>query len=177
MTLYKDQQEVWKQIPDWPYEVSNLGRCRSMERVTKGSTYKGIILKPGLEPRGKGDYKVFYHSYRMSKGNNTIKKILVYQEIAKLFIPNPEDKPHIDHIDRDPGNNLVSNLRWVTRSENELNKYSHGYRQVQSKFTPDQVRMLRKTTRSYTDIAKEYNVSISAVSEMMNYKSYKNVKD
>lgn len=47
---------------------------------------------------------------------------LVHRLVAETFIPNPENKPEIDHIDRNRANNKVENLRWVTRSENCLNR-------------------------------------------------------
>lgn len=48
-------------------------------------------------------------------------KYSVHRIVALSYIPNPENKPEIDHIDGKPKNNCVDNLRWVTRSENEMN--------------------------------------------------------
>jgi len=49
------------------------------------------------------------------------KKFRVNRLVAIAYIPNPENKPDVDHIDRDKSNNDVSNLRWVTKSENQQN--------------------------------------------------------
>lgn len=49
------------------------------------------------------------------------KKYYIHRLVAMAFIPNPDNKPEIDHIDGNPLNNHVDNLRWVTRQENELN--------------------------------------------------------
>lgn len=46
----------------------------------------------------------------------------VHRLVAETFIPNPENKPEVDHIDRNPNNNSVSNLRWVTVQENNNNR-------------------------------------------------------
>ena len=51
------------------------------------------------------------------------KSMLVHRLIALTFIPNPDNKLYIDHIDKNTSNNCVDNLRWVTQSENCLNKY------------------------------------------------------
>ena len=45
----------------------------------------------------------------------------IHQLVAHAFIPNPDDKGEVDHIDRDKLNNHVTNLRWATRAENSIN--------------------------------------------------------
>lgn len=49
------------------------------------------------------------------------KKYWVHRLVAETFIPNPDNKPFVDHIDRNPSNNNVENLRWVTKQENMNN--------------------------------------------------------
>ena len=55
-------------------------------------------------------------------GNSKVKLFKVHRLVALHYIPNPESKPEVDHIDRNPLNNHVSNLRWVTHQENQDNK-------------------------------------------------------
>lgn len=99
--------EEWRQIPWYPfYSVSSSGRVRNDRN--------GHILKQfwsrNNHPDGRLRVAISYE------------KAYVHQLVAKMFIPNPEKKPQIDHIDRNPSNNDVSNLRWATQSENMLNR-------------------------------------------------------
>ena len=94
---------VWKTITDFPnYEVSDAGEVRN---VRTGRVLK-CVLNNG------------YHVIMLFPGRNNIK---VHRLVALHFIENPENKPFVDHIDRDRANNHVSNLRWATPSENTLN--------------------------------------------------------
>ena len=75
---------------------------------------KGKILKSNLT--NMGYEKIIL--YNKGKG----KTINIHRLVAEHYIPNPENKPEVDHIDRNKCNNDVRNLRWVTQSENNQNK-------------------------------------------------------
>ena len=53
--------------------------------------------------------------------NKKTKFFLIHRLVAKAFIPNPENKPQVDHFDRNKSNNILCNLRWATRGENQRN--------------------------------------------------------
>lgn len=71
------------------------------------------LLKPKLD---NGYYRVCLRIDKIRK------YYYVHRLLAICFIPNPENKPVVDHIDRDKTNNKLSNLRWATHSENTLNR-------------------------------------------------------
>lgn len=105
--------EIWEDIEEFPdYQVSNLGRVRSC----KFDTIK--VLKPGIQEPTKGCY---YHYVMLRKDNETYNRS-IHRLVGKAFIPNPENKPQIDHINRNGLDNRVENLRWATRSENLVNR-------------------------------------------------------
>ena len=88
------------------YQVSNFGRIRN--------STTGKILKPSDDCRGY--LKV--NLYKDGKRKNHKIHILVANE----FIEKPDGKTCVDHIDKNRLNNIVENLRWVTRSENDRNR-------------------------------------------------------
>lgn len=115
-------EEVWKEIEGYEgiYKVSNLGRVKSLERFIndKGGLHK---IKPKFLTLSKR--KDGYVAVRLSK-NGVYKSVKVHRLVASAFIPNPDNKPQIDHIDTNRENNCVENLRWVTPSENCRNPLS-----------------------------------------------------
>jgi hypothetical protein len=100
--------EEWRDVVGYEglYKVSDHGRVRR----------DGRILKPILGNHG-------YHYNTVSK-DGVVTKIDIHRLVAFVFIPNPESKPCVDHIDGNPLNNHASNLRWVTQSENQWNRKS-----------------------------------------------------
>ena len=107
----------WRQIKGFEglYEVSNLGQVRSLDKYSKCKNgkynfYKGKIVKVGKDKYG-------YLQFALSKDKNK-KTVKVHRLVAEAFIPNPLNKPQIDHINTNKNNNKVWNLRWVTPKEN-----------------------------------------------------------
>lgn len=121
--------EEWKFIEGYnkKYQVSNTGRVRSLYRVVVSgncgmyhSIEKSIReLKPHTDKLG---YKQFT---LMQMGE--VKVTLAHRLVAEAFIPNPENKPYVNHIDFNPSNNNVENLEWVTQKENVQHSV-HRYR-------------------------------------------------
>lgn len=103
--------EEWEQIETSPlYEVSNHGNVRHTKRK--------MNLKPRSSPK-KADYVCYEVNIADETGKQRNQKI--HQLVAIAFLPNPNNRSEIDHIDRNPANNKVENLRWVSRSENMIN--------------------------------------------------------
>lgn len=110
--------EIWKDIEGFEglYQVSNLGRVKSLERYNIGIKNKSInerYLKQS--PDGNGYLMVWLY-----KGTKR-KTMKVHRLVAEAFIPNPKQKPQIDHINAIRQDNRVENLRWCTEKENSNN--------------------------------------------------------
>ena len=123
--------EEWKAVKGYEglYEVSNTGKVRSIDRV--------VIHKNGKATKRKGKELFFTISKMSAKGHqprasvqlwkeNKAKLIHVHRVVATAFIPNPENKPTVNHIDGNPLNNNVWNLEWATYSENQKHAYRTG---------------------------------------------------
>lgn len=96
--------ESWKPISGFEqfYAVSNTGRVQNINT--------GRDLKPFVNDNGYGSVKLF--------NGKSKREAKVHRLVAEAFIPNPENKPQVNHIDRNKLNNNVSNLEWVTNKEN-----------------------------------------------------------
>lgn len=92
------------------YSISDTGEVRNDERNT--------ILKQGRE------YE--YCMVGLALGNGVQKRCRVHRLVAIAFIPNPDNKPYVNHKDGKRSNNHVSNLEWVTASENAIHARETG---------------------------------------------------
>lgn len=105
--------EIWKDIEGYNglYQISNLGRVKSLGRRGKGCSLEDRILKPMVNKDG-------YHLVNLKDVNHVAKWFTVHRLVALHFIPNPNDYKEINHKDEIKGNNIVTNLEWCTREYN-----------------------------------------------------------
>ena len=128
----------------------------------------GHVLKP--QPNGKGYLRVMLGG----------KRYFVHRLVAEKFIPNPEEKEQVNHIDGNKLNNRASNLEWVTNAENRKHAVEHGL-QISgedcpwAKLTKNDVLFIRAHPEiDEWDLADVLNVSVSTIHSIRTYRSWKN---
>ena len=127
--------ENWKDIPGFEglYQVSNEGQIKALKRkmfLPQNGGWidrKEMILKPYLRGIRKG--REGYLVVKLYKENNKY-YLAVHRAVAMAFIPNPKNKPQINHINNQRTDNNVNNLKWVTQSENMRHDYKTGIRNM-----------------------------------------------
>lgn len=115
-------EEEWRPVVGFEglYEVSNLGRVRSLDRIVKrvktGQLFcRGQILKPLRLATG-------YSRVDLAKNKKHFHKA-IHRLVAEAFIPNPEKKPYVNHINGERSDNRVLNLEWADNSDNQRHRF------------------------------------------------------
>lgn len=158
-----EDKEVWvKTIEDEYYEVSNYGRVRHDGRVLSGSIHKDgytfVTIRGKQHPR--------------------------HRLVAEAFIPNPQNKPFVNHKDGNKQNCLSDNLEWCTQSENIRHAYENdlqpkGLSTYKGKFTAEQRAEIKRLwdNGEFTrrELANKYGVSHTCINDINNDK-YKYVE-
>lgn len=166
--------EQWKTLKEIQnYEVSNLGRIRTKKtgRIRKLYTNHNKYLRI-----------TFSHK-------NITKLYFIHVLVAKAFIKNSNNKPHVNHKDCNKLNNHVENLEWVSHKENMIHAHVNGCfpedwnrkgkNACYVKLSEKQVLEIRKKYKTedvtYQDLAKIYNVTKSCINNIVNKRNWKHI--
>lgn len=167
-------EEQWRAVPGYEgrYEVSSLGRVRSLDRICEGKDgrselHKGKVLKPC--PKVNGYLEV---SLRDGKSR---KHRLIHHLVAAAFLGPRPDRLDVRHADGNRKNNAVENLSYGTRSENLRDCYRYGGRKGNGKlFADDVVDIKRRLEKgeSPVNLAEEYGVNSAAIYHIRSGKTF-----
>lgn len=156
--------EIWKPVKGFEerYEVSSLGRVR-----LKG----GNLLISHISDKGYA---------RVNFGGKTW---LVHRLVAQAFIPNPQEKPQVNHINGVRADNHVENLEWVTCRENLRHSYdvlgapghNLGKRSPRRKLTDEQARDVKYSTKTYSQLCEQYGITDVTIHAIRHGKQYRDI--
>lgn len=149
---------------DTGYMINNIGQVMGKR--------KGIIV-----PCTKDEYYTISGYY-----NKKSLKIYIHQEVAKAFIPNPDNKPQVNHINGKKNCNWVGNLEWVTPTENTTHAIETGLMKFKGVFHPENVytidqilhvcRLLEDPQMTNNEISRQTGVNRSIVYSIRNKRSW-----
>lgn len=178
-------------IPD--YIENDVRKFKTID----GEVYSNVLGFEGYWINKKGEMigrkgKKIYHRIIDKKGYEKIilkskqktKMLRIHRLVALAFIPNPENKPQVNHIDCNKLNNSVENLEWVTNQENHNHKMENGLNvnkaleeHSQAKLTNEQALYIKKSKEKNSVLAKRFEVSLSTIGNIKKGLSWKGLED
>jgi hypothetical protein len=142
------------------------------------STKRNRFLSGSIDKKG-------YRIYGIKDTKNKRQAFKCHRLVALTFIPNPENKPHVNHIDGDKLNNCVSNLEWCTPKENLYharnilgvnNSFPCGAQHPNAKLDEQKVRAIRSVYKlgetTFSKLAKKYGVSTLVINQVIHNRTW-----
>lgn len=173
--------EIWMDIKGYEgrYQVSNLGRVKSIARIVVRTDGAHTPIKETVRSQHENHKGYFKLNLRGTLGD-----AFVHRLVAMAFIPNPENKEFVNHINGDKKDNRVENLEWVSAKENSEHAVSTGLMKHKgagnpmSKLTEEKVIKIKRLFfmgSKTKDLAALFNVSFGAIHLIVNNKRWRHV--
>lgn len=178
------ENEEWRPVKDYEeaYEVSNMGRVRSLKRKVRNRHPTGQVVKGRFV---KLCVSNGYHVMNLWKSNKH-RTVRVHRLVAEAFIENPFNYPEVNHINLVRSDNRVENLEWCTHRGNMKHAYDHGkipigdrhkcakltnenVLEIRDAFSKENNIGLRRARDGFVrELSERFNVSRSAISQVIN---------
>lgn len=161
--------EIWRDVKGYEglYQVSSLGNVRSLDRYKENN--RGRYLQKGRILRKSYDKDGYSMVGLYKNGKSCSKK--VHRLVAQTFIPNPKNKPTVNHKNGIRDDDRVSNLEWATMSENQL----HAFRVLKRKPVVPNKKQIEKCSKSKYKRVIQYEIQI-IIKEKARYRSIKDAE-
>jgi hypothetical protein len=179
----ENQKEIWKDVPGYEeiYQVSNLGNVKSIDHYCKGRVgsgkQTGRTLKQHICYKGYSRVRLYLNKKSFTTGAHRL--------VAIAFIPNPLNLPQVNHINGIKADNKVENLEWCTNQYNQIHAVKNGLcnpntceKHHMSKLKNEDVLKVRELHRigfKNSELAKDYDISQTAMSNILRRKTYINI--
>jgi hypothetical protein len=177
--------EEWKDIKDYEgfYQVSNLGRVRSIDRVVERIRQVGNgPIRVKLDNRKGKIMSITISSTtgysQLSLAKDGISKcVQVHKLVAESFISNPDNKSQVNHIDYDRSNNLVSNLEWVSCVENLRHSIPNmRYDNILNESQVIDIRLIfQQENITKAELSRRFGVHPKTIRNIINRVTWKNI--
>jgi hypothetical protein len=160
--------EQWKEIAGYEgiYEVSDAGNVRSI--IARKNSYFGKIMAARLRPNG-------YRQFTLTR-DGVVRYFKASRLVATAFIPNPENKPTVNHKNGIKHDDCLSNLEWATFQENSQHAYDTGLAkprlgelQRSARLKEKQIPVIRELLRSgkhYSEVGIMFGVNKTTIADI-----------
>ncbi|WBK39941.1 HNH endonuclease [PinkBerry-associated phage LS06-2018-MD08] len=172
-------KEIWKDIKGYEgyYQISNLGRVKSLERKCKTNNSYRIKKEKIL----KGGFTTKRYKHVTLLKNKITKTYQIHRLVAIAFIENLLNKETVNHKNGIKDDNRVENLEWMTYSENIKHAFDTGLKSLkgenhnQTKLKNEDIYYIRKSKKTIKELCDIYNLSRKALENIINRKSWKHI--
>lgn len=145
--------------------VNNIGT--SYYITEDGKCYNS---NTGKYLKGQENYKNGYFSYNLTMPDGSKKRLFAHRLVAQAYLPNPDNKKEVNHIDGNKLNNSTENLEWATPSENQRHALKNNLRSYKHVFCFNKDKQLVAEYKNIAEASKATKLTISIISQELNKK-------